>query len=159
MQRTTRFQYLRCPAGHGRLIGFLDFLREKDFIRPLSPAQIDTLRRNLQTVSCSSCGAPIDLARSSACEHCGAPLSMIDFEHASQLIAELQGASVAAAPAAPSGHAPMIDPALPMRLAQARREVATSFAAFDQDPSWFADVSASNLIAAGFRAVSRWMAK
>ena len=44
-QRSTQFQYLRCPRGHGRLISFVDFLREKDFIRPLTPQQIDELRR------------------------------------------------------------------------------------------------------------------
>ena len=36
IQRNTRFQYRRCPNKCGRLISFFDFLREKDFIRPLS---------------------------------------------------------------------------------------------------------------------------
>src|SRR6187402_2010925 len=40
MQRSTRFEYLRCPHDHGRLTTFFDFLKEKDFIRPLTPAQI-----------------------------------------------------------------------------------------------------------------------
>src|SRR5690606_23638133 len=40
MQRTTRFEYFRCPNGHGRLISFLEFLKEKDFIRPLTPHQL-----------------------------------------------------------------------------------------------------------------------
>ena len=48
MQRTTRFEYLRCPNGHGRLTTFFDFLREKDFIRPLTPQQIAELRQNVQ---------------------------------------------------------------------------------------------------------------
>ena len=29
IQRTTRFQYLSCPHGHGRLTTFFDFLRER----------------------------------------------------------------------------------------------------------------------------------
>src|SRR5580765_8724244 len=66
-QRNTRFQYLRCPREHGRLITFVDFLREKDFIRPLSTQQIDELRRSVQTVNCSNCGAPIDLMKTSGC--------------------------------------------------------------------------------------------
>ena len=47
MQRTTRFEYLSCPNGHGRLIRFFDFLREKDFIRPLTPQQIAELRESV----------------------------------------------------------------------------------------------------------------
>ena len=37
MQRATKFEYRRCPNGHGRFITFYEFLREKDFIRPLTP--------------------------------------------------------------------------------------------------------------------------
>jgi len=52
MQRTTKFEYLACPNGHGRLTTFFDFLREKDFIRPLTPQQIADLRRNVKMVNC-----------------------------------------------------------------------------------------------------------
>jgi hypothetical protein len=58
-QRNTSFQYWRCPAGHGRLTGFFDFLREKDFIRPLSREQVEKLRRSVDSVNCSNCGAPV----------------------------------------------------------------------------------------------------
>src|SRR5687768_4517701 len=34
LQRQSRFEYWRCPGGHGRLTSFFNFLREKDFIRP-----------------------------------------------------------------------------------------------------------------------------
>lgn len=47
LQRATRFQYLRCPAKHGRFISFFDFLREKNFIRPMTADQVETLRRNV----------------------------------------------------------------------------------------------------------------
>src|SRR5262249_1887535 len=60
LQRNTKFAYWRCEA-HGRFIGFLDFLREKNFIRALSPQQVAELRRNIQAVNCSNCGASIDL--------------------------------------------------------------------------------------------------
>ena len=63
MQRTTRFSYLRCPNDHGRLTTFFDFLREKDFIRPLTPEQLQELRQNVQTVNCSNCGAPVDVTQ------------------------------------------------------------------------------------------------
>src|SRR6478736_1958197 len=69
MQRATRFEYLRCPNGHGRLTSFFDFLREKDFIRPLTPEQLEELRQNVETVNCSSCGAPVTLATGDACGH------------------------------------------------------------------------------------------
>jgi hypothetical protein len=85
LQRQTRFQYLRCPNEHGRLITFVDFLREKDFIRPLSAEQIDELRRTVQAVNCSNCGAPVDLAQGSSCAHCGTPLSLLDLKRAGLL--------------------------------------------------------------------------
>src|SRR4051794_18304547 len=54
MQRATRFSYWRCET-HGRFIGFLDFLREKNFIRPMTPEETDELRQRLQAVNCSNC--------------------------------------------------------------------------------------------------------
>lgn len=78
-QHATKFEYLRCGRGHGRLMTFVNFLLEKDFVRPLSPEQIAELRqRRIQVISCSTCGAPVDLTRGSTCAHCGAPLSMLD---------------------------------------------------------------------------------
>jgi hypothetical protein len=78
-QHATKFEYLRCARGHGRLITFVNFLLEKDFIRPLSPEQIDELRqRKIQVISCSKCGAPVDLTHGPTCAHCGASLSMLD---------------------------------------------------------------------------------
>ena len=82
MQRSTRFEYRRCPNDHGRLITFFNFMREKNFIRPLSQAEIDELREKVRTVNCSNCGAPVDLAHGTACEHCDSPLSMVDVKDA-----------------------------------------------------------------------------
>ncbi len=114
MQRQTKFQYLRCPRGDGRLITFYDFLREKDFIRPLSPAQLEELRRNIQTVNCANCGAPIDLTSASTCGHCGSPLSMLDLHQAERLIAALRQADSERQ----QGH-----PTLALDLALARQQV------------------------------------
>ena len=51
MQRSTRFEYRGCPQRHGRLITFFNFLREKNFIRPMTPEQIEELRRNVKAVN------------------------------------------------------------------------------------------------------------
>jgi hypothetical protein len=147
-QRQTAFEYLRCPQRHGRLISFFNFLREKDFIRPLSPAQIAELRQNVQTVNCSNCGAPVDLAAGAACAHCGSPLSMLDLGQAEALVARLQGAT---APAAKE-----IDPALPFALEQARREVAAAFAEFEREPGWYQNVSSAGLVGAALGSIARW---
>lgn len=149
-QRNTPFRYWRCDRRHGRLITFFDFLREKDFIRPLSPEQVEELRRNLQTVNCSNCGAAIDLAHASACGHCGSPLSMLDTQQAQRLVAQLQNADRADKP---------VDPALPLQLERARREVETAFASFERQPGWFGDVSESGLVGAGLVALARWLSR
>jgi hypothetical protein len=35
-----RFSYWRCPDEHGRLTPFFQFLREKQFVRSLTPAEL-----------------------------------------------------------------------------------------------------------------------
>jgi hypothetical protein len=147
-QRNTPFQYLRCPKDHGRLITFVEFLREKDFIRPLSAQQIAELRQSVQVVNCSNCGAPIELANSSACGHCGSPLSMLDLKQTSALVATLREADRPDRP---------IDPTLPLRLERARREVEASFAGFEHHESWFGDVTRGGLVGAGLSALARWL--
>lgn len=143
MQRTTRFAYLRCPNDHGRLTTFFDFLREKDFIRPLTAEQLQELRQNVQSVNCSNCGAPVDVARHSACGHCGSPLSMLDLHQAETLVAQLQKAEA-------RDHQP-IDPALPLDLLRARREVEASF------PRDRSDWSPTDLVEAGIWTVASWL--
>ena len=154
MQRSTRFEYLSCPHGHGRFTTFYDFLREKNFIRPLTPEQIAELRRNIQIVNCSNCGGPIDLTRGAACGHCGSPVSMLDMQQAEALVAQLRKAEDRAMQP--------VDPALPLELARARRpagqgSVEQAFAGLRGDESWWRDVTSSGLVAAGLGAVARWM--
>ena len=150
MQRATRFEYMKCPDGHGRLTTFFDFLREKDFIRPLTAQQIADLRRNVQTVNCSNCGGAVDLTRGGACAHCGSPLSMLDMKQAEALVNQLREAG--------RGR-DAIDPALPLNLARARREVDAAFASFEQEETWFRDASATSLVGAGLKAVARWLGR
>jgi endogenous inhibitor of DNA gyrase (YacG/DUF329 family) len=108
-QRNTPFRYRRCPREHGRLITFFDFLREKDFIRPLSPQQLVELRSHVQMVNCSNCGAPIDLAHQSVCAHCSTPLSMLDLSQIATMAEHLHKADEASR---------TIDPDLHGRLAR-----------------------------------------
>ena len=149
LQRTTKFEYLRCPNGHGRLTTFFDFLREKDFIRPLTPEQIAELRQNVQSVHCSNCGATIDLMRESSCNHCGTPLSMLDVGQARRLVQQLQHAEDRT-----SGP---VDPSLPLELARARRDVDLAFGAVTGDAAWFQSVSVDGLVGAGLAAMARWL--
>jgi hypothetical protein len=93
MQRSTPFQYWRCDSGHGRLIMFVDFLREKDFVRPLMPQQLEELRQNIQTINCSNCGAAINLGKDSVCAHCGSAVSMLDLQQMARTVGQLQAAA------------------------------------------------------------------
>jgi len=52
------FTYWRCASDDGHFISFLEFLKEKNFIHPLSPEQIEELRQNVQFVNCSTAGPP-----------------------------------------------------------------------------------------------------
>ena len=150
LQRSTRFEYFRCPHDHGRLTTFFDFLKEKDFIRPLTPLQIAELRQNIQVVNCSNCGAPIDLAQTSDCAHCGSPLSMLDMQQAETLVARLREADRADKP---------IDPALPLALARARRETEEAFKGLPRDTVWLDEGRSFGLVGAGLSALARLLGK
>lgn len=144
-QRNTPFSYWRCEAGHGRLTMFYDFLREKDFLRPLTPQQLVELRQRVRTVNCSNCGAPIDLTTASACSHCGSPLALLDLAHAGTLIGELRRA-------ADDAQKPP-DPELPLKLAQARAE---ALRAFNSDATT-SEASSDGLIGADLRALGQFL--
>jgi hypothetical protein len=135
-QRNTAFRYWRCAREHGRLISFFDFLREKDFIRPLTPAQLADLRRNIQQINCSNCGAAIDLMRASECAHCGTPVSTLDLEQIAVMANQLRSAGE---------HRPSID-------------VDTLFAAMraERDRERTRE-SPEGLVEAGLRLVSGWL--
>jgi len=76
--KTGRLTYYRCLHGHGRLSSFFQFLREKQFVRDLSPAELTRVRAEIREVRCSSCGGPIDLQRDASCPYCGAAISVLD---------------------------------------------------------------------------------
>jgi hypothetical protein len=148
MQRSTRFEYFRCPNDHGRFTAFFDFLKEKDFIRPLTPAQVAELRKNVQMVNCSNCGAPVDLAKGSDCSHCGSPLSMLDMQQAEALVTRLREADRTDK---------TVDPALPLSLARARREADEAFKGLPGHAKWLEDDLAFGLVGAGLAGLARWL--
>jgi len=148
VQRTTKFRYRRCPKQHGRFITFFDFLREKDFVKPLSGAQLDDLRAHLDTANCSNCGAPVDLARTTTCAHCGSPLSMLDLKHAQAVIEGLRAADVDLA---------AVDPALALERIRARRQSERAFTEIEQGASWYHDASSAGTVGAGLLALGRWL--
>lgn len=146
MQRHTRFAYFRCPNDHGRLTTFCDFLKEKDFVRPLTPQQVAALRKNVQIVNCSNCGGPIDLARGSACAHCGSPLSMLDIDQAERLVAQLKAAG---------GGSKAVDPALPLALARARLQTEVAFKGLPGPDPWRGEGWSMGLVGAGLAELIR----
>jgi DNA-directed RNA polymerase subunit RPC12/RpoP len=150
MQRSTRFEYFRCPNEHGRLTTFFDFLKEKDFIKPLTPRQVAELRKNVQVINCSNCGAPVDLAKGSDCAHCGSPLSMLDMQQAERLIAQLREADRPDKP---------IDPALPLALLRARRESEAAFEGLPGHHHWDHEMWSLGLVGAGLTDLIRLLKK
>ena len=98
LQRATRFTYWRCAFDGGQLIMFNQFLRQKNFIRAPTPAELAKLRSTVRQISCSQCGAPVDLATDSACPHCGSPIALIDPDGVTKALQELSsGSSVSSA--------------------------------------------------------------
>lgn len=73
-----RFSYYACLSGHGRLTPFSEFLKEKEFVRELSPAEQSRLKAAVKQVQCSGCGAPVELTSGFQCGHCGAPITVLD---------------------------------------------------------------------------------
>jgi hypothetical protein len=93
LQRATRFTYFRCRRGHGRFTPFVQFLREKNFIRPIPPDELERLKKLVRVISCSSCGAPVDLERQAACGYCRAPIAVLDPGAVAQTLRELDAAA------------------------------------------------------------------
>lgn len=89
IQRTNRIVYYRCPEGHGRFTTFLQFLREKDFVRSLTPLEVQRLGVSVGQVRCSGCGAPVDIARDAECPYCHAPISILDVDAVRRTLDEL----------------------------------------------------------------------
>jgi hypothetical protein len=48
-----------------------------------------------------------------------------------------------------------VDPALPLKVAMAKSQLDSSFAAMERDPQWWSDAHSSSLVQAGLNAVGR----
>lgn len=149
-QRNVQFRYWRCSRGHGRFITFFDFLREKDFVHPLDPAQIAALREHVRSVNCANCGAPIDLVRASVCGYCHTPLSMLDFGQVERTLADLREAETARKAAAESIAK---QGTLALALLRERRQVDAFFSQIDRQPDWGSLSRSGELVQAGIGAV------
>jgi Zn-finger nucleic acid-binding protein len=80
LSKAGRFSYYRCPSGEGRYTPFFQFLREKQFVRALTPVELQRVRVQIRQINCSECGAPIDLEHDTQCKYCHAPVSFLDPE-------------------------------------------------------------------------------
>ncbi len=147
MARNMRFVYWQCGNAHGHFIGFFEFLKEKNFIHPLSPQEIQELRQNVQTVNCANCGASIDLASNSVCPFCHSPISMLDMKKQREMLAQLKEAA----------EPQPVDPNLPLKLALAKQISSSLFP--DSDAEWWSDARSGDLVQAGLGAVGRWLGK
>jgi endogenous inhibitor of DNA gyrase (YacG/DUF329 family) len=121
MLRATRFTYLRCPSGHGRLLTYFQFLKAKSFVRTLNADEVKELRRRIRQVNCGNCGAPIDLDRG-ICDFCRTPLAMLDPDQMQKAVAQLKETAEAKS---------RVDPMLPLALAKERAEAEALFAKAD----------------------------
>jgi endogenous inhibitor of DNA gyrase (YacG/DUF329 family) len=145
--RSVRFTYWDCVNQHGHFIGFLEFLKEKNFIHPLSPTEVQQLRESVHTVNCSSCGASIDLQNNPACPFCKSPITMLDLNEQRQILEQLKQAA----------EPKPADPTLPLKLALAKAQTEQLFREHDDD--WWQDArSSGDLVQAGLNAVARWLA-
>lgn len=151
MQRNTRFTYWRCPAEHGHFITFLEFLREKNFVRPLSPVEIEDLKRNVRSVTCSACGAPVDLAKETACAYCRAPLSMLDAKQVETMVGQLKREESRREEARRGD----LDPMLHLSLLQDRASVSREFTRIEGEAPYlhYDLASGTNLVEEGIAAV------
>lgn len=123
LQHTTRFTYYRCRYEHGRFTPYVQFLREKNFIRPPDPNELARLRAVVTTVRCVSCGAPVPLDRSAVCPYCGAPVMLLDPDAVSHALDRLDAAETKRTTSpAPSGDALIAIANVERELAKSRRD-------------------------------------
>jgi len=140
VRQTTRFTYYRCRYDHGRFTPYAQFLREKNFIRPLDDAEMSRLRATVSTVRCISCGGPVPIDRAAVCPYCGAPVMLLDPDSVAKALKELETAE-----ARRTEQPPLTGDAV-IAIANVERELARNRREFDS-------ASGIDLIAAGLRAL------
>jgi uncharacterized protein YbaR (Trm112 family) len=90
--RGNAITYYRCELCHGRLTAFVQFLREKQFVRDITATELAGIRAHVEQVRCSGCGAAINLNTDSACPYCRAPISILDADAVSKTLQSLTAA-------------------------------------------------------------------
>jgi hypothetical protein len=78
LSKSGRFSYFACHRDGGRFTPFFQFLREKQFVRSLTAGELQRVRSQVRQITCSQCGAPIDLEHETECKYCHAPVSFLD---------------------------------------------------------------------------------
>jgi hypothetical protein len=142
VQRGVPFRYWRCAGDHGRFIAFAEFLREKNFVRPLGGDELAALRARVKMIHCSSCGAPVDLTKTSACGHCRAPVSILDPAQVEKVVAQLRRDEEARQ---------TVDPTLPARLMMDRLRAEGLFRKLEGGSGWS---EAPDLLDVGIAAIA-----
>jgi hypothetical protein len=144
-QRHVQFRYWRCPDDHGRLTTFVEFLREKDFVRPLAPAELAELKSRVRTVRCDGCGAAVDLNDGCECRYCRSPVSTLDPKHVDSVVRALRDEEAKRT---------TVDPTLPARLAMDRMAVDRFFDGLERESGrGLEGAAAIGLVGAGIAAV------
>ena len=151
-QRETRFSYARCPEGHGRFLTFYQFLQAKNFVRALSGREIGELRKTIRQVHCSNCGAPVDVQVGARCGFCRSPLAILDPDQVRKAVAGLERGEQ---------QRRAVDPALPLRLAAAKRKTEWAWADIPGGQDWptLLREEGSDLVQVGLRALAGWLSR
>lgn len=134
-QRSTTFEDFRCPDSHGRYMTFVSFLRAKNFVRDLTPAEVNDLRRHVQIIKCTNCSATVDITSESACSYCRAPIAMLDADQLAVTVSALQSAEE---------RRQTVDPTLPLRMAHERLATERLFAEMGRQTHLHSGVSWSS---------------
>jgi Zn-finger nucleic acid-binding protein len=123
--RSNAIAYYRCEFCRGRLTTFLQFLREKQFVRSLSAAEVAALSAQVRQVRCSGCGAAIDIGRDSVCPYCRAPVSVLDEKAVEKALSALQHAEPARRETTPASLADALIARERVRAAQREADIAS----------------------------------
>lgn len=158
LSKSGRFSYFMCHRGDGRFTPFFQFLREKQFIRALTPGELEQVRSQVRQITCSSCGAPIDLEHETQCKYCHAPVSFLDSSAVEKAL-KMWSAAAGRDPGAASPGPGMADP---QQLASAAPAVSPQAPLAGRSPAPLVGAHAAagaaptpDLVARGIHAIGR----
>ena len=93
MVRSGRYVTYRCARGHGRFSAFSSFMVEKGFVRQLTKPEIDDIAQRVGVITCTGCGAPVDIRKDHACPHCRSAFSLLDPQAVARALEGYAGAA------------------------------------------------------------------